>query len=449
MRDDADAAICDGGVAECSQAKVDQMKYAGFVLSQCLWQPYSPAMAAGSTGYSEMSHAQGGPMNSLRAIAATALLAAATANCLPVLAQTSPPAASAGCAAANGWNLICGNENPEDLVPLPGTHWLIASGMKEGAGLKLVDTDAKTARLFYTGQPAQQRPDKNLFPNCPAPPEAKTFNAHGLYLRRAQEAGLYKLYAVNHGALESIQVFTVDAKGAQPSLTWIGCVPMPEGNKAYPSLGAPATSSRLAANSVAAFSDGTIIATVPNRPGTTNRQRLSGEPTGDVVEWKPGTDSFRVLPGTQLAGNNGIEIALDEKEFYVVAFGTHTVFAFSRQDPRKPLRQTVAPGFMPDNLRWSGNRLIAAGPMVDEPACGGTRLAVVDDPVLTACHRGFMFAQLDPKTMAWTILAYAEPNPVISVVSTGVVVGDTLWVGSAASEAIAYRALPRPASGVR
>ena len=113
------------------------------------------------------------------------------------------------------------------------------------------------------------------------------------------------------------------------------------------------------------------------------------------------------------------------------------------------MRQSVAPGFMPDNLRWSGNRLIAAGPMYDEPACGGTRLAVVDDPVLTSCHRGFMVAQLDPKTMAWTVLAYAEPNPAISVVSTGVLVGDTLWIGSAASGAIAYRPLPHPASGLR
>jgi hypothetical protein len=388
-------------------------------------------------------------MNILRAIAATALLGAATANCLPLLAQTLPPAASASCAPMNGWNLVCGNENPEDLVPIPGTRWLIASGMKEGAGLKLVDTDAKTARLFYTGQPAQQSPDKKLFPNCPAPPDAKTFNAHGLYLRRAQDPGTYKLYVVSHGALESIQVFTIDGKGAQPSLTWTGCVPMPEGNKAYPRLGPQATSSRVAANSVAAFSDGTIIATVPQRPGTTNAQRLSGEPTGDVIEWKPGTDAFHVVQGTQLAGNNGMEISLDEKEFYVVSFGTHTVVVFSRQNPRKPLRQSVAPGFMPDNLRWSGNRLIAAGPMYDEPACGGTRLAVVDNPVLTSCHRGFMVAQFEPKTMAWTVLAYAEPNPAISVVATGVVVGDMLWIGAAAADAIAYRPLPRPAGGAR
>jgi hypothetical protein len=387
-------------------------------------------------------------MNILRAMAATALLAAAIAHASPLRAETAPPSASASCAPANGWNLICGNTNPEDLVPIPGTHWLIASGMKEGSGVKLVDTDAKTARVFYTGGPAQQRADKTLFANCPAAPDAKMFNAHGLYLRRASEPGLYRLYAVSHGALESIQVFTVDAKSAQPSLTWTGCVPLPEGNKAYPNL-AQATSDRLAANSVAAFSDGTIIATVPQRPGTTNAQRLRGEPTGDVIQWKPGTDAFQVVKGTELAGNNGIEISLDEKEFYVVSFGAHTIVAFSRQDPRKALRQTMAPGFMPDNLRWSGNRLIGAGPMVDEPACGGTRLAVVNDPVLTACHRGFMIAQLDPKAMAWTILAYAEPNPAISVVSTGVVVGDTLWIGSAASDAIAYRPLPHPPSGAR
>ena len=388
-------------------------------------------------------------MNSERTIAAIVLLAAAVTPASPLSAQTQPPQATTSCAPTNGLNFVCGAQNPEDLVPIPGTRWLIASGMKAGAGLKLVDTDAKTARLFYTGGPAQQRPDKKLFPNCPAPPDASTFNAHGIYLRRAQAPGLYRLYVVSHGLLESIQVFAVDVRSVEPSLTWTGCVPMPEGNKAYASADSQASSSRVAANSVAAFSDGTIIATVPQRPGSTNVQRLRGEPTGDVVEWKPGTDSFRVVPGTQLAGNNGIEIALDEREFYVVSFGTHTVVVFSRQDPLKPLRQSQAPGFMPDNLRWSGDRLIAAGPMYDEPACGGTRLAVVDNPVLTSCHRGYVVAQLDPGTMAWTTLAYAEPNPKIAVVSTGVVMGETLWIGAASSDGIGYQPLPRPASGAR
>jgi hypothetical protein len=388
-------------------------------------------------------------MNISLAISATALLATTTLNYSQVFAQTLTPAVMASCAPMNGLKFVCGVQNPEDLVPIPGTRWLIASGMKNGAGLKLVDTDAKTARRFYTGQPAQQRPDKKLFPNCPAPPDAKTFNAHGIYLRRTQTPGLYMLYVVSHGTLESIQVFTVDVNGAKPFLAWTGCVPMPEGNKAYPNLDAQPKSARLIANAVSAYSDGTIIATIPQRPGTTNVQRINGEPTGDVVEWKPGTDSFHVIPGTQLAGNNGIEISRDQREFYVVSFGTHTVVIFSRQNRLKPLRQAVAPGFMPDNLRWSGDRLIAAGSVYDEPACGGTRLAVVNDAALTSCHRGYVVAQLDPKTMVWTILAYAEPNPELSVVATGVVIGNTLWIGAASADGVAYRPLPRPANGVR
>src|SRR4051812_17181831 len=183
-------------------------------------------------------------MNKGRTIAALVWLgAAALTPVSPLLAQTQPPQVATACASTNGLNFVCGAQNPEDLVPVPGTRWLIASGMTAGAGLKLVDTDARTARPFYTGQPGQQRPDKNLFPNCPAPPDAAAFNTHGLYLRRAQEPGLYRLYAVSHGVLESIQVFTVDAKGSEPSLTWTGCVPMPEANKAYPNLGSAATAS--------------------------------------------------------------------------------------------------------------------------------------------------------------------------------------------------------------
>jgi len=172
--------------------------------------------------------AEEGLMNSQRAIAAIVLLAAAITPVSPLSAQARPPQAATSCAPTNGLSFVCGAQNPEDLVPIPGTRWLIASGLKDGAGLKLIDTDAKTARLFYTGRPAQQRPDKKLFPNCPAPPDANTFNAHGLYLRRAQAPGLYRLYVVSHGLLESIQVFAVDVSSAEPSLTWTGCVPMPK-----------------------------------------------------------------------------------------------------------------------------------------------------------------------------------------------------------------------------
>src|SRR6185436_18976935 len=104
-------------------------------------------------------------MNRERTVADIVLLAAALTPVSPLSAQAQPPQGATSCAPTNGLNFVCGAQNPEDLVPIPGTRWLIASGLKDGAGLKLVDTDAKTARPFYTGRPAQQRPDKKLFPN--------------------------------------------------------------------------------------------------------------------------------------------------------------------------------------------------------------------------------------------------------------------------------------------
>ena len=39
--------------------------------------------------------------------------------------------------------------NPEDLVLVPNTRWMLASGMAPGSGLHLVDTRAKTVKNLY------------------------------------------------------------------------------------------------------------------------------------------------------------------------------------------------------------------------------------------------------------------------------------------------------------
>ena len=86
-------------------------------------------------------------MTSACIVAAIASLRVAITTLAPLSAQTQPTQATTACAPANGLNFVCGAQNPEDLVPVPGTRWLVASGMREGAGLKLVDTADKTARL--------------------------------------------------------------------------------------------------------------------------------------------------------------------------------------------------------------------------------------------------------------------------------------------------------------
>ena len=345
----------------------------------------------------------------------------------PAPARSTSPDAAEACAPANGHSFLCGADRPEDLARIPGTRWLVFSGFTDGAGLKLVDTRARTMRPWYTGDTAQIEPDRK-YSGCPAAPDATRFNTQGLTLRSVGSTQ-HILYVANHGGRESIEIFRIDAGGDEPSLHWIGCVLMP-----------PATP----ANSVATYSDGTILASVLTRPGTSITDFVRGQTTGGVYEWRPGDSSFRLLPGTELPGNNGIETAPDDQEFYVVAFGWHAIVVYSRFDTARPLRKMTAPGFMPDNIHWDGARLILAGMQYDEPACGGTRKIIDGKADDMRCHRGYVVAELNPRTLDFRILAYSEPNPAFNGVSAARIVDDELWLGAYQGDRIAVRRLPGP-----
>ena len=354
----------------------------------------------------------------LLAMAPLAVLAQQQPAGQPHPATESPPS----CAPAMGLNFVCGMNQPEDLIQIPGSKYLVASGMGDNGGISLIDTDAKTARRFFTGAAT---PDAKMYPNCAKVPEG--FNSHGLALRPAQVSGTYTLYSVTHVPFESIQVFGVDARGTSPAIGWKGCVRLPADFKA---------------NSVTAAKDGTILVDVQMHGGATDF--ISGNITGGVWEWTPKTKALRLLPGTELAGNNGIEISPDEKEFYIAVSGTQTVAIYARADTARPVRQVRTPWFNLDNIHWSGDRLIAAGMMFDEPACGGTRKQIQDAHGDLTCHRGWVAAQLDPKAMTWKILAYGEPNPAFGGIATALVMDKTLWLSSFQMDRAAWRTLPAP-----
>jgi len=351
---------------------------------------------------------------------------AAAAVALAVLTGlASAPAAQApasGCAPAGGLTFVCGVPNPEDVVLVPETRWIVASGMAPGSGLHLVDTAAKTVRNLYPATAPAIRMDRIKYANCPAPLDPKLAVLHGLSLRPAAN-GRFTVYATNHGGRESIEVFELDVRGAAPSAAWIGCVLMPQG---------------MAANSVAAFTDGALVATVLIRPGKTFEDAFAGKVTGVVFLWTPGAPAFRELPGTALPANNGIETSPDDQEFFVASTTTKQIVAFSRSKPDKPLRTAQLSEFGPDNVRWtSGGRLITAGMIDNEPACGGPPKTEAG----IRCSRGYIVATIDPKTMAVTEIARGPANPAYTGVAMAVQVGNELWLGSFNADRLAYRRL--------
>ena len=341
------------------------------------------------------------------------------ASSIMTAAQSQP----AGCAPSGGLNFICGLQAAEDLAPVPGTRWLIASGMAPGGGVHAIDTQAKTARTLLSSGAPGARADAARFASCPGPLDAKQAVLHGLSLRPAQ-AGRYTLYATNHGGRESIEVFELDARGAAPTATWIGCVLMPD---------------KLAANSVAAFSDGTLVATVLTLPGKTFQDVWAGRNTGVVLMWTPGSKEFRTLAGTELPGNNGIETSPDDREFYVASIGLKRIVAFSRANPSKPLRFAQLKEFAPDNVRLVGGRLVTAGIIDDEPSCGGAPKKPED----IRCPRGWIADAIDPKTMAVTEIARGPKAPPYTGTAIAIPVGDDIWLSSFSADRIAYRSLKR------
>lgn len=357
----------------------------------------------------------------MRKIFVSAFLAGAS-----LLANSTGAAESAGCAPAGGLKFICGIQNPEDLVQIPQTRWLIASSMAPGGGLHLVNTEKKTAQPLFPAT-AKTSHDKAMYGSCPGPVDAAKAAFHGLSLRPAQ-ANHYKLYATQHGSRESVEVFDLDATTGVPALTWIGCVTMPD---------------KTAANSVASFSDGSILATVLVLPGKNFADSLAQRNTGAVLLWKPGSAGFEQIPGTELPSNNGIEVSADGREFYVVSSGAKQLVAFSRDMPAKVLRRAQFVDFTPDNVHWTRDgRLISAGMIEDEPSCGGPMKADAKGAVnLTGCPRGSMVAAVDPKTMQVGEVARGPATASFSAAASAVPVAGELWISSFHSDRLAYRPL--------
>jgi hypothetical protein len=342
-----------------------------------------------------------------------------------LLAALLAAAGPATCQTGTKLAYICGVERPEDVVAIPGTHLIVASGFAPGAGLKLVDTDTHRASRWFTGAPGQIAHDRAAYPQCPGPVDPELFNARGLALRRVGE-GHYSLHVVNHGGRESVEIFDILMGGATPKLVWRGCRVMPAGQ---------------VGNAVATFADGTLLVTVLTRPGTTIADFVLGKATGAVWQWRPGDTRFTEVRGTGLPGNNGLEVDPDERHFYVVAFGWHAVLVFDRRRSR-PIRTIVMPDFMPDNIHWTGGRLIAAGMRLDEPACGGLRRVVDGEADKMLCHRGYVVAAIEPARGTVSTLAYGEPEAAFSGVSAAAIIDDTLWLGSFQADRLAYRPLP-------
>jgi hypothetical protein len=354
-------------------------------------------------------------------------------HCLPafilLLACPIAGAADGECSESGEYGFVCGLRNPEDLVLVPGTKWIISSGMAADAAIYLVDSQQKTWTELYPSEVPRARQDMKRYGACPGAPDAGKFVTHGLNLRPGSD-GHSTLYVVGHGGREAIEVFDVDANGEMPVLTWLGCVLTPDG---------------MQANSVAALADGSLLATIPLRTGASINEALGGKSTGGVYKWSPGDAGFTEVTGTELPYANGIEVSADEQEFYVASSGLLTVTAYSNSNPARLLRSSQPFAFVPDNLHMGGDgKLITAGLDVLDPVCGEvSRSSKFSLEEFASCPRPFTVLAIDPQSMQGTVLATGPANKLFSNITMALLVGSELWIGTFGGDRIGYRSLEK------
>lgn len=335
------------------------------------------------------------------------VLTCAAAALLSVTLATVAPRA-AGCDPVGGIRFVCDQSGPEDLVAVPGTAWVIASGMAMNGGVRLVHTRDLTSTTLFPSAQAQERHDKKAYAACPGPFDAagKTaFKAHGLYLRPAS-GGTHTLLVVHHGSRESIEFFEFDPRPATPTLTWIGCVVAPD---------------PIGLNSVVGLPDGGFITTNFQARGgdqTAARNRMmNGETNGELWEWHAAS-GWQKVPGTEAAGPNGIEMSKDGRTIYMALWGSQSFVRMSRgQSP--PKKDTIPLGFRVDNLRWAPDgTLIGAGQ-------GGT-----------APNQASIAVKIDPESLKVTEILRQPYGDVFSFGTGAIQIGNDLWVGNVRGDRI-------------
>jgi sugar lactone lactonase YvrE len=332
-------------------------------------------------------------------------------------ALAQAPAPPKGCDPAGNVQFICGVISPEDLVVVPGSDWVIASGDAAGGAITLVNIRDKSKTPLYPAAAAKARLDAKTYDTCPGPidPEEKDrFRAHGLALRAGRNSQ-HTLYVVHHGTRESIEVFEFDGRAKPPSVTWVGCAVAPE---------------PIGLNSVVPLPEGGFAST-NFQPRNVQRGRgpnmQAGERNGELWEWHTGS-GWKIVPGSEASGANGIEISKDGKWFYMGGWGNQTFIRMSRgQTP--PKRDDVPVGFRLDNLRWAPDgMLIAAG---QQPGSDG-QLGMATSRVV----------KIDPNTLKITDQVRYPFNDAFNFSTVAVQIGKELWLGSVRGDRIARFPVP-------
>jgi hypothetical protein len=324
---------------------------------------------------------------------------------------------------------VCGLHNPEDLVRLPGENWIVVGQINfdhqtfppsdfRFAPLLAVKVDTREVRwLFPTSEGAVDW-DRKTYPDCSAPP--KFISPHGVNVRTLGK-DRFRLYVVNHGGRQSIEIFDVAVYGDRLQTDWRGCLHVPKEFGIWENAVAPLPDGGVA------LSGFNVAIWHPGR-GWTKFERFKGmSPTQTRAE---------ITKDSSLA--NGVEVSRDGQWLFVADTLQGSVTRFPVEGDAASLVfkiEVFSPGsFAPDNLRWGED----GGLYVSGPYFSPSGHDLTDCTHRPVCDRAIGIARIDPVTL--TVKNTFQSDGIkgkFGMATTALQIGDRFWLGTSFGDRIA------------
>jgi hypothetical protein len=314
---------------------------------------------------------------------------------------------------------LCGFQNPEDLVALPGDASLLVSeyGGMEGehpGQISRLDLASEQRTVLYRSGDGGEKQTGWGDPACPGAPAQ--LSPHGIDLVRRDDGAL-ALLVVNHAGRESIELFEVQGDGG--GLAWRGCVVAPAQGWWNEVVGTP---------------DGGFYAShmLPKRGGVAQvlelfRAAVLHRASGYALRWRPG-EGFSQVAGTEVVFANGIALSEDGATLFVnssLGDGLRRVSLASGAVEAQTSLPTL------DNLAWGSDGKLYAASIT----AGVLEVQACNELAGGACPAAFEIVRVDPATLAHEVV-YRGAGAPMGAGTVGLRVGDELFIGSFAGDRV-------------
>lgn len=290
------------------------------------------------------------------------------------LAAAQPIEVTRDCPQLADIGSICGPVGVEDLVQLPGSHWMLGGGLSFGAPAHFHAVDAESLRAFAIDWVSASQAGQSRA-GCLGPPDKARLSINGLALTPAVDRTAI-LYAANHGDRNAVEVFALDWRDAEaaPRMQWQDCIVLPQGGEAN-AIGL------LPGNGIAV----SLFPSLQDQAAWARMER--GEPAGEILLWRPGEEQRRLDAGP-ISGPNGLFASTAEALLYVSDWAGRQIVSV---DLNTGERKVFALDLLPDNIHQQADGTLLVTGQRTTPAA----IAACTGPV---CMQDWAILRLDPAT---------------------------------------------------